>query len=81
MKTQVAAFKKDYSICLFDFTPVEWVQLTEFVDVDLPDLPDAIERQVDQIDKEIEIEKGKHFAEIKRLETKKQELLAIGVDQ
>jgi|WetSurMetagenome_2_1015567.scaffolds.fasta_scaffold00310_9 hypothetical protein len=79
MKTQVAAFKQDYSICLFDFTPAGWVQLTEFVDVDLPDKPtsETLSKEIDLIDKAIAIEDGKHFAERKRLETRKQELLAI----
>jgi len=81
MKATIAAFQTEYGITFTNAVnvPDEWVQLSSLVEIDFPDLPkqEVIEKQIKMIDNLITEEKGKHFATVKRLETRKAELLAI----
>jgi len=59
--------------------PDDWVQLTELVEIDFITInkDEVIKKQIAIIDDQITEENGKHYAEIKRLEQRKAELLAI----
>ena len=89
MKTitkRIALFKCDYigeTPCDSDLIPDEYVQLTDWQNIEFTCLPPSIviSEEVKAIDAEIEDIKAKALSALEELQTKKQELLAIGADK
>lgn len=86
MKLKLALFKhkhgfihavNDVGGCYED--DPDYVRITEYIEVDFPELPkdEIVSKQVENLDKEIESTKEEAMKKVAMLQQKKQELLAI----
>lgn len=83
MKVRVAIFKSqhiDIIACDEDLVPDEYTRITEWVNVHFPERAKKyiIKEEVNALNKEIEETKEVTINRLKMLETRKQELLALG---
>ena len=89
MKTitkRIALFKCDYldaTPCDSDLIPDEYVQITDWQNIEFTCLPPSIviSEEVKAIEAEIAAIKSETIAQLDALQTKKQELLALGADK
>ena len=84
MKQRIAVFQSKYGDSIFNesmesFTGSNYSRLTQYVEVDFPELPieTVVGNQVASINQQIDEIKNKAMEEVAALQTRKAELLAL----